>query len=82
MLTVDLNRKHLRHWRTWLANIESDGIDENGEPRHFVGAEILASLDKEFGAKRLTDTSNYWICTDIVRPWHIVGCQHVNEKKD
>ena len=29
MLTVDLKRRHLHHWRTWLANMESDGIDEN-----------------------------------------------------
>ena len=31
MLTVDLKRKYLHHWRTWLANMESDGIDENGK---------------------------------------------------
>jgi hypothetical protein len=41
MLTVDINRKHLHHWRSWLANREGDGIDENGKPRHFVGAESL-----------------------------------------
>jgi hypothetical protein len=82
MLTVDLRRKHLRHWRTWLTNIENDGVDENGKPCHFVGAEILAILDKRFGSNRLTDTSNYWICTRIIRPQHIVECQRVNERKD
>ena len=80
MLTVDLKRKHLHHWRTWLANMESDGIDENGQPHHFVGTEILENMsrDKEYEDKRLTDTSNYWICTGIVRPHCIIECQHVN----
>jgi hypothetical protein len=79
MLTVDVKRKHLYHWRTWLANMESDGIDENGKPHHFIGTKILEdlSLDKEFGDKRLTDTSNYWICAGIVRPHHIIECGHV-----
>ena len=78
MLTVDINRKQLHHWRSWLANREGDGIDENGKPRHFVGTEVLNAMsrDKESEAKRLTDTNNYWICTGIVRPMHIVECQH------
>jgi hypothetical protein len=77
MLTVDINRKRLHHWRSWLANLQSDGIDENGKPRHFVGTEILDTMsrDKDSGAKRLTDTNNYWICTGIVHPMHIVECQ-------
>ena len=77
MLTVDINRKRLHHWRSWLTNLEGDGIDENGKPRHFVGTEILDAMsrDKELGAKRLTDTNNYWICTGIVHPMHIVECK-------
>ena len=80
MLTADLKRKHLHHWRTWLANMENDGIDENGKPHHFVGTKILEAMsrDKECGDKRLTDTSNYWICTGIVRPHHIIQCQHIS----
>jgi hypothetical protein len=78
MLTVDLKRKHVRHWRTWLANTKSDGIDENDKPTHYVGTEILEGFDREFGTKRLTDTSNYWICTGIVRPHYIIECEHVS----
>ena len=78
MLTVDINRKRLHHWRSWLAKLQGVGINENGKPRHFVGIEVLDAMsrDKESEAKRLTDTSNYWICTGIVHPMHIVECQH------
>src|SRR5215472_13922810 len=46
MLTVDINRKRLHHWRSWLANIRGDGIDENGKPRHFVGIEVLDAMSR------------------------------------
>jgi hypothetical protein len=77
MLTVDINRKRLHHWRSWLANLEREGIDENGKRSHFVGTEILDAISsgKESGDKRLIDTNNYWICTRIVHPMHILEYQ-------
>jgi len=79
MLTVDLKRRHLHHWRrgsrTWKAMVST-----RTATYHFVGTEILEamSLDQEFGAERLTDTSNYWICSGVVRPYHIIQCQHIS----
>jgi len=77
VLTVDIIRKRLHHWRSWLRNRECDGIDESGKPRHFVGTEILdaISCSKESRDKRLIDTNNYWICTRIVHPMHILEYQ-------
>jgi hypothetical protein len=77
VLTVDINRKRLHHWRSWLQNRECDGIDESGKPRHFVGIEILETISrgKGSGDKRLIDTNNYWICAGVVHPMHILDCQ-------
>jgi hypothetical protein len=77
VLTVDINRKRLHHWRSWLPNRERNGIDQNGKPRHFVGSDILDAMSrgKESGDKRLIDTNNYWICTGVVHPMHILDSQ-------
>jgi hypothetical protein len=87
LLTVDVKRgKHLQHWRTWLASVEADAVNESGGVHHFIGKDLLAVIDRDaesgergpFTTDRRTDTENYFIYTGTIHRKRIITCQRVN----